>query len=205
MLSNNFFIKTFQILLLVLLAVSCSNKEGKIPVLDFQNKTQLLQAVQKHFDKDANIAFGGYFDESGKQTIAVGRELDNNDEWGLKFTLLEIKDDEFKVKFESDLVEGSFKESFVDKIKFASFENELLYYNSKGYYMGSGGGEVFSYIVDFESKQVFYSHLVVEPSSAASLFISENTDNKEIRNFFNLTFKKDYPNLKLVADDIIID
>ncbi len=205
MLSNNLLIKTFRILLLILFSVSCSNKESKIPVLDFQNKTQLLQVVQKHFDKDANIVFGGYFDESGKQNIAVGRELDNNDEWGLKFTLLEIEDDEFKVKFESDLVEGSFKESFVDKIKFASFENELLYYNSKGYYMGSGGGEVFSYIVDFESKQIFYAHLVVEPSSAASLFISENTDNKEIRNFFNLTFKKDYPNLKLVDDDIVID
>jgi len=103
------------------------------------------------------------------------------------------------------LLDGSFKQGFIDKIKFSSFDTELIYYNSRDYYLGSGGGEIFSYIIDFEAKQVYYAHLVIEPSTSVSLFISENTGNKEIRNFFVLTFKKDYPNLKLVDDDIIID
>ena len=71
--------------------------------------------------------------------------------------------------------------------------------------MGSGGGEVFSYIVDFENKQVYYAHLVVEPGSSTSLFISENTQNKELINFFTLTFKKDHPTLKIVEDDIVVE
>ena len=71
--------------------------------------------------------------------------------------------------------------------------------------MGSGGGEVFSYIINFEDKQVYYAHLVTEPSNSMSLFISENTENREIINFFTLTFKKDYPDLKIVNEDIVID
>jgi hypothetical protein len=93
----------------------------------------------------------------------------------------------------------------VDKIKFSSFDYDLVYYNSQSYFLGSGGGEVFSYIIDFENKQVYYAHLIVESESSTSLFISENTSSKELINFFTLTFKKDYPGLKLVQDDIIVD
>lgn len=202
---NKIIRKSLQISLIFLLVISCSDKENKMPVLDFQNKTKLLEAVKKHFDKNSNIAFGGVFDETGKQNVIVGREIENSEDWGLKFTQLEIVDNEFKVKYETDLLDGSFKQSFIDKIKFSSFDTELIYYNSRDYYLGSGGGEIFSYIIDFEAKQVYYAHLVIEPSTSVSLFISENTGNKEIRNFFVLTFKKDYPNLKLVDDDIIID
>lgn len=202
---NKIIRKSLQISLIFLLVISCSDKENKMPVLDFQNKTKLLEAVKKHFDKNSNIAFGGVFDETGKQTVIVGREIENSEDWGLKFTQLEIVDNEFKVKYETDLLDGSFKQGFIDKIKFSSFDTELIYYNSRDYYLGSGGGEIFSYIIDFEAKQVYYAHLVIEPSTSVSLFISENTGNKEIRNFFVLTFKKDYPNLKLVDDDIIID
>jgi hypothetical protein len=71
--------------------------------------------------------------------------------------------------------------------------------------MGSGGGEVFSYIIDLENKQVYSAHLVVESQSATYLFISDNTQNKELINFFTLTFKKDYPGLTIVEDDIVLD
>lgn len=205
MLLNKSVLKYLQLIFLFLFAVSCSDKESKIPVLDFQNKAKLLEIVKKHYDKDANVAFGGMFDESGKQTVVIGREVENSDDWGIKFSQLEIINDEFKLKYETDLLDGSFKQSLVDKIKFSSFENELIYYNSQDYYLGSGGGEIYSYVINFETKQVYSAHLVIDPSSAVSLFISENTDSKEIRNFFLLTFKKDYPNLKLVDEDIIID
>ena len=93
----------------------------------------------------------------------------------------------------------------VDKIKFSSIDYDLVYYNSQGYFLGSGGGEVFSYIIDFENKQVYYAHLVVESPTETSLFISDNTQNKELVNFFTLTFNKDYPTLKIVKDDIVVE
>ena len=116
----------------------------------------------------------------------------------LNLQFLEKSGNKFNSKYETELLDGSFKESFVDKIKFSSIDYDLVYYNSQGYFMGSGGGEVFSYIVDFENKQVYYAHLVVESGSSTSLFISENTQNKELINFFTLTFKKDHPVLKLL-------
>jgi hypothetical protein len=205
LLSNKFFIKALLSFVLLFPFISCSDKEEKIPLIDYQNKVQLLEIVKKHYNKDVQFAFGGAFDESGKNEIAVGREIENYDDWGIKFILLEKSGDDFDTKYESDLLDGSFKESFIDKIKFASFDYELLYYNSQNYFIGSGGGEIFAYIVDYENKQIYYAHLVVESAKPASLYISDNSENREIRNFFTLNFKRDYPDLKLVDDDIIID
>lgn len=204
MLSNN-----YKIILTILLLsggiISCSDKKEKIPVIDFENKVQVLDVVKKHYNKETQIAFGGLFDETGKQYIAAGFEINNSDEWGIKFEFLETSGNEFNSKYETELLNGSFKESFVDKIQFSSIDYDLVYYNSQGYFIGSGGGEVFSYIVDFENKQVYYAHLVVEPGSSTSLFISKNTQNKELVNFFTLTFKKDHPTLKIVEDDIVVE
>lgn len=196
-----------RLLLIILLAgiVSCSEKKEKIPVLDFENKTQLLEIVKKHYNKDTQIVLGGMFDETGKNFEAVGTEINNNDEWGIKFTFLEQSGDEFIPQYETDLLDGSFKGSLVDKIKFSSIDYDLVYYNSQGYFLGSGGGEIFSYIIDFENKQVYYAHLVVEAPTETSLFISDNTQNKELVNFFTLSFKKDYPSLKIVKDDVVAE
>jgi hypothetical protein len=194
-----------MVLFLFLGIISCSDKEEKIPVLDFENKVQVLDIVKKHYNKETQIAFGGLFDETGKQYIAAGYEINNSDEWGIKFEFLEKSGNKFNSKYETELLDGSFKESFVDKIQFSSIDYDLVYYNSQGYFMGSGGGEVFCYIIDFENKQVYYAHLVVESGSSTSLFISENTQNKELINFFTLTFKKDHPDLKIVEDDIVVE
>jgi hypothetical protein len=192
-------------LLIFIFIVSCSNKQEKIPVIEYGNKTQVLDVVKKHFNKDVNFAFGGMFDETGKQFIVTGREINNSDDWGIKFTFIDKSGNEFVVKYETDLLEGSFKECFVDKIKFASIDYDLVYFNSQGYFLGSGGGEVFSYIIDLENKQVYYAHLVIESETSTSLFISDNTKNKELVNFFTMMFNKDYPNLKIVDDDIIVE
>ncbi len=204
MLSNNLF-KSLALIFIVLGAISCSDKEEKIPVLDYQNKVQVLDVVKNHFNKDIQVAFAGLFEETGKQFIAAGWEVSNSNEWGIKFSFLEKTGNKFISKYETELLAGSFKESFVDKIKFSSIDYDLVYYNSQSYFLGSGGGEVFSYIIDFENKQVYYAHLIVESESSTSLFISENTSSKELLNFFTLTFKKDYPGLKLVQEDIIVD
>lgn len=204
MLSNNL-LKGLWLLFLLIIIFSCSDKKEKIPVLDFEDKSQVLDAVKKYYNSETQIARGGLFDETGKQFIAAGMEINNSEEWGIKFTFLEKSGNEFIPKYETELLDGSFKECFVDKIKFSSIDYDLIYYNSQGYFMGSSGGEIFSYIVDFENRQVYYAHLAVEAGSSISLFISENTQNKELKEFFMLTFKKDYPTLKIVEDDIVVD
>ena len=204
MLSNKL-LRVIIIFTLVSLLVSCSEKKEKIPILDLENKVQVLDVVKKYFNKDTQVAFSGMFDETGKRFILAGWEINNNDEWGIKFAFIEQSGNDFITKYETDLLDGSFKESLADKIKFSSFDYDLVYYNSQGYFMGSGGGEVISYIVDFENKQVYYAHFVAETETTANLFISDNTINKELVNFFTATFKKDYPSLKIVEDDIIVE
>lgn len=184
--------------------ISCSEKENKIPVIDYKDKTQLLSVVKSNFNKDVQVVFGGMFDETGKDIIAAGWEIENADEWGIKFVFLQQEGDKLINKFETDLLDGSLKESVNNKIKFSSFDYELLYYNSGSFFMGSAGGEVFTYVIDLQNKQVYFAHLVAAAKST-SLFISKNTENKEIRNFFQQIFKKDHPTLKLVDTDIISD
>lgn len=205
MLSNNLTKYALIIFAALLTIISCSEKKEKVPVLDMNDKTQVLNAVQKHYSKDVSVSFAGEFDSTGRQFIAAGTEVENKEDWGIKFELLQLKDNEFEKIYETDVLDGSFKESLVNKIKFGSFDYELLYYNSQNYFMGSGGGEVYAYIVDFQAKQVYYAHLVVEPRKSVSLFISDNTQSKELKNFFTLNFKKDYPDLRIVEDDIIVD
>ncbi|MGQ9642942.1 MAG: hypothetical protein ACUVT3_03690 [Ignavibacterium sp.] len=203
MLSNKT-IKRFFIVAL-LLFVSCSDKSEKIPALNYEDKKQMLEIAKKFFDENTAKAFGGVFDESGRETIIAGIEKNDKSEWGIKFYQLRLVDNELKVIFETKLLDGSFKESLVDKIKFPMRDYELIYYNSQGYFMGSGGGEVISYIIDFGKKEIYYAHLVADPVITPSLFISKNIQDKYIREFFYTYFKKDYPKLRIVDEDITLD
>lgn len=191
--------------LLLFFFISCSDKNEKIPVLNYEDKKQLLDVVQKFFDENCVNAFGGVFDESGKETIVAGIEINDKTEWGIKFYQLQQIANEFEVKFETKLLDGSFKESMVDKIKFPMRDYEMIYYNSQGYFMGSGGGEVISYIIDFGKREIYYAHLVADPEIPPSLFISPNTKDRYIREFFYSYFKKDYPRLRIVEEDIKIE
>lgn len=197
-------IKRFFIVAL-LLFISCSDKSEKIPALNYEDKRQMLQIAKKFFDENTSHAFGGVFDESGKETIIAGIEKNDKSEWGIKFYQLRLSDNKLDVVFETNLLDGAFKECFVDKIKFPMRDYELIYYNSQGYFMGSGGGEVISYIIDFSKKEVYYAHLVADPVVPPSLFISKNTLDKYIREFFYTYFKKDYPKLRIVEEDITLD
>ena len=191
---------------LSLFIIGCGDKdEDALPKIDFENKIQLIELSKKVIGNDVVSAFGGFFDESPRKKIAVIVETDENIDWGIKFVLLEEVEGELEKKYESRILAGSHKESFLDKIKFPSFDYELLYYNSQNYFMGTGGGESFSYIIDFGKKEVYYSHLIAEPRRATSLFISKNVDKKEIKNFFIQIFKKDYPSLKLIDEDITLE
>ena len=121
MLSNKYF-KSVIILFLFITLISCSGKKEKIPIIDYENSAQVLEIVKKYFDKDILVATGGMFDESGRQFIAAGSEISNSDEWGIRFNFLQKSGNEFISKYQTDLLDGSFKESFFSKIKIPSFD-----------------------------------------------------------------------------------
>ena len=139
------------------------------------------------------------------QEIAAGIELTENNNWGIKFVLLEVVDNQLKKTYETELLAGSFKGSLVKKIKFSNIKYDLIYYNSQDYFWGSGGGEVFAYVINLGDNKTYYTHLFSESRKPAELFLSKNIADPELRKFFISNFKKDYPDLKLASEDVSLE
>jgi hypothetical protein len=205
LLSSKIFIGLF-ILIFSLAYISCGEKDSQPDgdegsTEDFNNPEFVLQKAKALLGDDIKFAYKGTFDSDTVIQIASGIEILDSEQWGIKFVHLKKSGKKFENVFESNLLDGSFKECLVQKIKFPSFDYELVYYSSLDYFIGSGGGEVFSYLVNFNQKEIFYSHLISEPGQAAALFLSENITMPEVRNFFISNFKREYPALQVVKAD----
>lgn len=181
-------------------AVSCSDKNEETEIYDFNNEKKLMEVSRNILGEDVKKVFAGVFDDDLDKGVAAVVEVNETDRWGLQFVLLKKSGKNLVKEYETEVFEGSVNESLLNVIKFPSFDYELLYYNSQSYFMGSGGGEIYSYIVDLGGKKVYYAHLVVS-SGSPSLFLSEDINKKEIEDFFIMNFKRDYPKLIVVQED----
>ncbi len=204
MLSNK--IINLLIILLVLFFYNCSNKKEKPTVrFNFEDESQVLQVVQNHFDKNIIKVFIGNFESNNRLSVVACAENKDSVDWGIKFYHFLQENDNIVCNYETEILPGSLKESKIDKIKISDKPFELLYYNSLNFFMGSGGGEIYSYIIDLNEKQLYYAQFVNDIDIPASLYISENTEDLKLRNFIISNFKRDYPNLKIVDKKIKLD
>jgi hypothetical protein len=151
-----------------------------------------------------NISFtsAGYFDSDSVKSIVAGTEISEKNMWGIKFYLISWIEGEFQIKYVTGLLDGSFVQCLVDKIKFSDSGSELIYYNSKSYFLGTGGGDVYSHIINLKSQKVYSAHLSVISEGRISLELSDNIDKPLIKNFFISYFRRDYPNLRVVEKAI---
>ncbi len=188
-----------------LLILSCG-EDTRAPLIDFQNQDYVLKRAKESLGQNVKFANSGYFTADSALSVAAGVEVANKDSWGIKFYLLAIDGyrTEEKLTNPTCTTDLSMK-PLIKKIKFPDFDYELIYYNSQDYFMGSGGGEVFSYIADFNLKRIYYAHLITESDAKISLFISENTELPIIKNFFIGNFKRDYPSFTLLSEDKKLD
>ncbi len=190
--------------LLLLFLNSCNKKQGPDQEelnKSYNNPSFVLGEAKALLGNDVKQTFKGRFDKDSVIEVIAGTEIANKAQWGIRFYFLKLIDGKLTKVWQTELLPGSFKGSLCDKIKFPSFDHELVYYNSKDFYLGSGGGEVFSYIINFQDKKTYSAHLIDE-SKPVSLFISDNIDVSEIHNFFVSIFKKDYPKLNIIDKDI---
>jgi hypothetical protein len=205
---SNKFVYAAALIFLSIIIYSCGEKKsssGKIePVMDFNDPAVVTREAQNVLGPNMKFAYSGDFDKDSVIEIAAGTEIESKNDWGIQFYFLKLFKNKLKIDYKTDLLEGSFKESLTKKIKFPAFNYELIYYDSQDYFLGSGGGEVFSYIIDFEKQKAFFAHLFSE-GKKVSLYLSDNIENEEIKNFFIANFKRDYPNLAMVSKDTNID
>lgn len=192
---------------LLLVFFSCGEKkeENLKPIISFSDSASVFNEAKNLFGDKLKTLLIGNFDEDTSHEAVAGIEIVEKNVWGIKFALLKIEGNTLVNKFETKILDGSFKEALVKKIKFTGFNHELVYYNSEDYFWGSGGGEVFSYIINFENQEVYYAHLFSETRRQIQLYLSDNIKNDGLRKFFISTFKKDYPELQLVSEDVTLE
>ncbi len=207
MLLNKKYAIGISVILISFMFFSCGKKENNVEEFSkYNDPSFVLKSAKDILGSDTKFAKKGTFDKDSTIEIAAGTEVSDAENWGIKFYLLKLEDGELQKSFETNLLKGSFNSCRVNKIKLGDFKYELIYYNSQDYFLGSGGGEIFSYIIDFAKKQKYYAHLLIQPGKPISLFVSSNTDDvPDIKNFFLALFKKDYPKLTLISNDISLD
>ena len=185
---------------------SCGDSEEKkdrlAPAVNLDNPEVLKKEANNILGENVKVTFVGSYDNDPLSEVAAGTEITSKDVWGIRFSLLKKNNNALQKGYQTKLLEGSLTDCHVDKIKFPSFKYELVYYNSRDYFMGSGGGEVFSYIIDFNKGQTFYAHLIAEPERPIYLYLSPNIDSPEIKIFFINNFKRDYSSLTFISEDI---
>ena len=191
---------------MVILLTGCQKKASdQIPVnaKPFYDYNTLLHKAKNLLNaEDGLVLLGNFKGDTTQQAAAVINV--NKIEEKISFNLIEIKDTIFEKKFETQPLQGSLKGCKVAKINLPGVGNDLIYYNSQIYFMGSNSGEVYSYLIDFKIQKTYYAHFVSEPRRPEYLYISEK-DNPEIRKYFIDIFRKDYPAFKIIPKDRILN
>lgn len=202
---NNKYVLLFLVSLLIF--TSCEKKVEPTEEQKFLEQVSVpsnaLEFLNSKLSEAEDFALIGNFTNKDSLQIASIKEIINEKEWGIRFSIFNFSKDTAIVISNSKIFDGSVKESQVTKVHIDSSNFEMLFYNSGDYFLGSGGGEVFAYLVDFKNGKTHYAHLVLIRNKPAQLFISPSTDDYPgVKNFFENFFKKEFEELKILSRDI---
>lgn len=193
-------------LLFALIFFNCGEdkKQDTPPVNEILDPSVLMKAAKNVYGKNVQSILTGNYTDTTTQ-VAVMTETITSDVWGINFNLMKKNGSVYEPVYNTDILQGSFKESELKNMRLPGFDFDFVYYNSLDYFMGSGGGEIFSYIIDFKNRQTYYAHLIADTGKPVSLYISGNSGDAGIKDFFVSTFKNDYPSLVLIDEDVELE
>lgn len=151
---------------------------------------------------DAEMKYGFYLPLLANDTyrLCYLEEEDSFAEWGIRFVLAELQDTLPVKVYTSPVMDGSLKESAVRAVRLPGYTYDLLFYNSGSYFLGSGGGEIYSYLADFEENT--FSPGFLEVNAEGRVTLSMPSDIPEVmREFFVKEFRLNYPSLTVEEFD----
>lgn len=186
----------------LLLIGGCKKSYEPPPHNLFENEQLVLKTAKDLVGENVSFTTSGHFESDTLKSIVAGVEVSGKNEWGIKFYLISWTEGEFKIKYQTSVLNGSFVQCLVNKIKFSDFDHELIYYNSKSYFLGNANGDVYSLVIDMKKQKVYSAHLSVITEGRVSLDLSQNIDDPMLKTFFISYFRRDYPNLRLVEKAI---
>jgi hypothetical protein len=181
--------------------ISCKKEVEPPPHKLFEEPALVLKTAKEVLNQEVAFSSSGYFDSDTLKSIVAGVEVSTSSQMGVQFFLINWVDGTFQKTYSTGILEGSFTQCTVDKIKFSDFRNELIYFNSESYFMGSAGGEVFAYIIDLKDKKTYSAHLTAASKGLVMLELSDNIKTRMMKNFFIGYFKRDYPNLAIMQTE----
>lgn len=166
-----------------------------------EQAADLADAKKIYGESAVNVIRGHFSSDPSALDMTAMLEISSDTTFGIEFAHLRRTDGSVKEVFKTKMLDGSFNESKTKKMNLPGISNDLVYYNSQDYYLGSGGGDIYAYIVDFASKEIYSAHFFSYETKPTSLYISPNTTNEEVKNFFINEFKALFPELKIVNSD----
>ena len=188
-------------LFLIISFSGCKKSNEPPPYKLFEDKSQVIRVAREVLGTDVSFANSGYYLSDSLKSIVAGVEVNEKNQLGIKFYLIDWVEGEFKQVYTTEVMEGSFTKCLVDKIKFSDMPHELLYYNSQGYFMGSSGGEVYLHVINFQTKDIYTAHLTVASRGDVYLELSNNIKIPMLKTFFISYFKREYPTLIVINPD----
>jgi len=132
---------------------------------------------------------------------AVVYEVNSGTDFGIKFMLAHLNADTVMVDYTSGLFDGAVNESIFETVKISGLDYDVVYYNSSDYFMGSGGGEVFTYVIDFYTSLIAYGHLYINGSETPSFYVPSAVRDSNVRDYLVKRIKSDFSDIKLVSQD----
>ena len=207
----NFVIALIAVLFICLIFSSCEKKQQKQVSYAVSpdsalkiDKAILAVYAQRILGPKIKIFDYGIYQADSSRGLVVGKNITGDSLWGMKFYYFKLVKNEPQLIYETPLLKGSFNESLVRRIKMINYTYEMIYYDSQDYFMGSGGGEIFTYIIDLNNRAIYSAHFFTIPDKPVSLYLSDNI-KPEIKEFLVKHFQRDYPNLHIVSNDIDLE
>lgn len=161
----------------------------------------LLDRARATGGAETGIALRGTFSPADTTLFAAVKEVNTASAWGISFWFGSTDSLRPGMLWLSPLREGSLTQSSVALLRLPGYSYDLLSYNSGDYYMGSAGGEVYAYLVDYSLRAVYYAHLTMDKLDGITLYLAPAAMPPAVRAFFTKTFAEEFPGVRLVNRD----
>ena len=190
-------------IVVIIFFAGCEKKnENQEPQAAFKTDNErIIEFVNNRYHcKEVKVLNGSF--KPNCNLFAVVYEVNSGTEFGIKFILAHIASDSVIVDYNSDLFDGAVNQSIFEKTNLPGKGYDAAYYNSAGYFMGSGGGEVFAYVVDFKDAIIASGHIFISGESGPKLYIPATVKDKITRDALIKKIKNDFPEIKPVSQDV---
>jgi hypothetical protein len=139
----------------------------------------LLDEASLLLGEDVFYASLDYYTESSEKSLAViSTEVKSKTTYGVKFALIEFKDDIAELKFSTDFLDGIKETSDFGLKEISEINKTFLFYNSGSSFIGSAGGELFLYLFEIKKGELFTFYFI-EEYNKINIELSENLKSEQ--------------------------